>query len=727
MAAEVAEIANAEWSLPGADATHPDPLLECLVALTRLEQRPTSADALRAGLPISEAGFTPELFVRAARRVDLSARVVKRPLQRLSDLVLPAVLLLHGRQACIVLSLDPDAGTARLLQPESGGGEHETSLQSLAQSYIGYAIFVRPEHRVDARAPRAAAAPSRHWFWGTLLESWRIYRDVLVASFLVNVFALAGPLFVMNVYDRVVPNGAMDTLWVLASGVVIVYVFDFVMRALRGYFVDVASKKADITLSAKIFERMMAIKMAARPSSVGAFANNLREFDNVRDFITSASVLTLIDLPFVAVFLIVIWLIGGPIAAVPALGIALVVAYGLVVQLPLRSAVANIYRTSSISNATLIESLTGVETIKTTGAEGELQRRWEQAIGHIARWGVRARLLSSSAVTVAIFMQQLTTVGVVVWGVYLVTDAAMSLGGLIACVILASRAMGPTAGVAHLATRYHQARAAIEGLNDVMQLPVEHPPGKGFVPRRDLRGDIEFRDVSFAYPDQQGEALSNISFRVRSGERVAVIGRIGSGKTTIHKLVTGLYEPSNGAVLIDGIDVRQIDPAELRRSIGYVPQDVLLFYGSVRDNIVLGNRHADDDAVLRAAEIAGLNEFVNRHPHGFDMHVGERGEGLSGGQRQSVAIARAVLANAPMLLMDEPSNAMDSSSEEALKARLNAYLQDKTLLLMTHRASILELVERLIVLDAGRIVADGPRDRVHAALKQGQLPVSRAR
>jgi len=722
---EQAEIKqDSEWQVPKGGEAHDDPLLACLIALTKHHHCVVSIETLRAGLPLADSRFTPELFVRAARRANLAARVVRRPLKKIHDLVLPAVLLLKGQQACVLLEADHKKGTARILAAETDIGETTISLKGLQELYLGYAIFVQPEHQFDQRAPETFALKSRHWFWGTILKSWRIYRDVLVASFLINSFALASPLFIMNVYDRVVPNNAIETLWVLAIGVSVVYLFDLLMKSLRSYFVDIAGKKADITLSTMIFEQVLGIKMAARPQSVGAFANNLREFDSVRDFITSATIITFIDLPFVILFLAVISFIGGPLVLVPAAIIPLVLLYGFAIQIPLRKAVDNSFRMGTQRNATLVESLTGLEVLKTLGAEGQLQRKWEQAVGYMAHWSVRSRILSSSAVNFAAVLQQLATVGIVVFGVYLITDGSMSMGGLIACVILSGRAMAPMAQVANLATRYHQARAALNSLNGIMDMPQERPADRAFVHRPDIKGAIEFSDVTFTYPQQTNAVLTNLSFRIGAGEKVAFIGRIGSGKTTIEKLIMGLYEPESGAVRIDGTDLRQIDPADLRRSVGYTPQDTTLFFGTLRDNIMLGAPYVDDAAILHAANLAGVMEFADRHPLGFDMQVGERGEGLSGGQRQTIAVARAMLLDPPILLFDEPTSSMDNASEERLKVRLKENLGDKTLILVTHRASLLELVDRIIVMDNGRIIADGPKAQVLEALKSGKLRVA---
>jgi len=720
MAADTAEY-DRNWTPPDGASGLGDPLLDCLVILTRLEGRVRSPEALRAGLPLENGRLTPTLFVRAANRVGLSARVVRRPLLKISALLLPAVLLLKGRQACILTALDCTRDIASVIQPESGQGEAQVSLKQLVQDYSGYTIFTRPRHQFDERAPSLWQLPSRHWFWGTLLNSWRIYRDVLVASLLINLFALATPLFIMNVYDRVVPNNALETLWVLAVGVALVYCFDLLMRMLRGYFIDVAGKKSDILLSSAIFERIMGIRMEARPASVGAFADNLREFESIREFITSATITGLVDLPFIVIFLLVIGYLGGPLVVVAAICIPLVVLYALLIQGPLRKAVESTFRASAQKGAMLVESLTGLETIRHLGADSALQRKWEQITGHIAQWGVRSRLISSSAVNVALFFQQFAQVAVVVWGVYLIAEGGLSMGGLIAAVILTGRAMAPVSQVANLSVRYLQARTALENLNRVMSLPVERDRETTFVSREDLGGDLEFVRVSFSYPGEEHEVLSDVSFRLRQGEHVAVIGRVGSGKSTLEKLVLGLYTPTAGAVRLGGTDIRQIDPADLRAAIGYVPQDIFLFYGSVRENIVMGAPGASDADVLRAAETAGVDGFVAHHPQGFDMQVGERGEHLSGGQRQGVALARALLSNPRFLLLDEPSNSMDNATEELLKRKLAAEIEGKTLLLVTHRASLLDLVDRVIVLESGRVIADGPKQDVLEALRQGKL------
>ena len=719
----VDSIHKQQWDAEDSRNTLDDPLLGCLTLLSKMLNKPHSADTLVAGLPLVDNKLTPKLFSRAAERAGLSAKIVKRPLRKVSNLVLPAVLLLENSTACIVLEFKRHS--ARIIFPETGDGETEVSLSDLNEQYTGFAIFIKPVHHFDQRTEHSEIPRTRHWFWGTIIRFWPIYAKVFIASILVNSFALASPLFIMNVYDRVVPNHAIETLWVLAIGVATVFVFDLLLRTLRGYFIDVAGKKADVILSATIFEKVMGVKMAARSNSVGSFANSMHEFESFREFFTSATLTTLIDLPFAFLFIFVIWSIAGELAYVPLAVIPLTILVSLIIQVPLGRTIQSLFRHSGQKSATLIETLTGLETIKSIGAETPIQRKWEQTIGFIAKHGQRARILSSTAVNFTAFLQQMASISVVVFGVYKISEGDITMGALIASTILTGRALAPMWQVAGILTRYHQSRAALSSLNSLMNLPVERPSGREFLHRPNFKGGIEFKGVSFRYPEQPLDALSEISFTIKAGEKVAIIGRIGSGKSTIEKLVLGLYEPAEGSILLDGTDIRQIDPVDLRRNVGYAPQDVVLFFGSIRDNIAMGAPFADDMAVLKAADTAGVTEFVNRHPSGFDMPVGERGEGLSGGQRQSVAVARALLLEPPVLILDEPTNAMDNSTEEQFKAKLSTTLKDKTLLLVTHKASLLSLVDRLMVLDQGRLVADGPREQVLEALKKGHIKVSK--
>ncbi|MDJ0738394.1 MAG: type I secretion system permease/ATPase [Gammaproteobacteria bacterium] len=708
-----------------AAAAEPDPLVGCALLLARLHGLPASEYAITAGLPLRDGRLMPSQFERAARRIGLRARLVERGLERLDALVTPAVLLLRDDRACVLLEPLAD-GAARIQLPDNPEGETRLDGAELADLYSGYAILASPAHRYDARTPDVGDDREHgHWFWGTLADNWRIYRDVILATVLINLFAIANPLFVMNVYDRVVPNHALESLWVLAIGVTVVYAFDFLLRGLRGRFIDVAGSRADIALSARIFEHVLGLRLDARPASAGAFANNLREFDGIREFFASLTLTAFVDVPFALLFLLVVWWIGGPLVLVPLAALPLLLVYGLFVQPRLRRAAEQGMRAAAQKNATLVEALVEAETVRALGVEGRLQGQLENSVAQTAHWGADARAWALSATNLATLLQQLVSVGVVVLGVYLIADGLLSLGALIAAVILSGRAVAPLAQIAALLTRYYQASTALHTLDGVMQMPVERPDGKVFVTRPVLQGSIEFDRVTFRYPEQELAALSDASFRIAPGERVAIIGRVGSGKTTINRLIAGLYQAQEGAVRIDGIDMRQLDPGDLRHNIGYVSQDSQLLFGTVRDNLTLGIAHADDEQIVRAAAVTGVADFVNRHPLGFDMPVGEHGGMLSGGQRQAVGLARALVQDPPVLLLDEPTGSMDNSSEEHIKRELGGVIDGKTVVLITHRASLLDLVERVIVVDAGTIVADGPKAQVLEALRAGRIKQTR--
>lgn len=707
----------ADSPAPPADT---DPLLSCLEFLTRHYERPYSAEVLRSGLPMDGGRLNPSLFIRAGERVGLVARVVKRPLRALSSLVLPAVLILEGDQACVLVDF-PDEGHASVMLPETGPGVQTIDRSALEKIFAGYVIYLRPEFDFSSNAGEAEPPPTRHWLWGPILNNWWIYGQVVVAALLINMFALTTPLFIMTVYDRVVPNNATETMWVLAIGAAIVFAFDFVVRSLRGYYIDVAGKRADVLMANRIFNQVLDMQMAARPASSGAFANTLREFESVRDFFTSATLAALVDLPFVLLFIGVIWMVAGNLAIIPLLAVPLVVVVGLAVQVPLTVMVRGSMRQDNAKHGILFEALAGMETIKSLGADGRMRKRWESFVSQSARSNLRTRLLSSLTLNFTATVQQLTTIAVVVVGVLMIGRNELTVGALIAAVILNGRAVGALGQVAQLLVRLHHARAAMKSLNVVMSLPVERPAVRRFLHRPRLRGAIDFREVTFTYPEQAVAALRNVTFSVKPGERVGLVGRLGSGKSTVQKLILGLYHPQEGSILMDGTELRQIDPVDLRRNLGAVPQDVFLVAGSVRENLIIGAPRASDAAILRASRIAGVDEWVRRHPMGYDLPVGERGEHLSQGQRQSVAIARALLLDPPILLLDEPTSSMDNSSETVLKKNLERLLPGRTLLLVTHRTSLLSMVDRLIVLDNGTVVADGPRESVLKALAEGQV------
>ncbi|WP_149711392.1 type I secretion system permease/ATPase [Campylobacter concisus] len=702
-----------------------DELLQCLVIFTKLHNNPYSADALTIGLPVKDGEeielfslkSSKSLFSRAASRAGFASTLVRKDLDQISPLVLPCILMLRGKKACILQSFSEDKKMANIITPDLSTGTSTIETSKLKDEYLGYAYYLKREFvPEDTSSTKLIDAGNDHWFWGTLKRSKKIYFDVVIASFIINLFVLASPLFTMNVYDRVVPNNAVETLWVLALGVSVVYGIDLFLKFVRSYFLEIAGKKSDIIMSSILFERVMDMKFSNKPKSVGSFASNLKEFDTVRNFFSSASLAAIVDLPFALIFLIVTYFIGSYLVLVPIVIMIAILCYTFFIKDPLQNAIKSTFEASAMKNGILIESLSSLETIKTLGASGHVQWNWEEATGEIANRSIKSKIITTSITTVTSFLVQLNTIAIIVLGVYMIQDTHLTMGGLIAAVMLSSRAIAPMGQVASLAANFEQTKTAYQSLSKIMQMPVERPEGKKFVRRNSFEGKIEFKNVSFTYPDTTKGSLDRINFVIQPGEKVGIIGRNGSGKTTLQKIILGLYAPTEGSVLIDGIDINQIDPADLRRNIGYVPQDVVLFKGTVRENIVQKAPYVDDMQIIKAAKVSGVDEYVNAHPLGFDMPVFERGDGISGGQRQSIAVARAFLLDSPIILLDEPTNSLDNTVESKLKANLKVNTVNKTMILVTHRTSMLDLVDRLIVMDNGKILLDGPRDEVLARL-----------
>ena len=694
-------------------------LLEALVFITAFFGHARSADALAAGLPVGRKGMTPDMFCQAAERAGFRARVVRRALDQVPAEVMPAIAMLKSRQALVMLS--GAKGEARVLNPVTRE-EKTVSLKELGRDYSGYVIYVRP----DETAAEGEPPLSQHWFWANVLESRGIYFRVMIASLLINIFALTSPVFIMNFYNRVLPQNAQETGWVLAIGAASIFVFDFIIRTLRGYFIDIAGRRADVIAAQRLYNQVLDMRLGFRPPSVGAFANNMREFDSLREFFNSATMTGLVDFPFSLLFIAVIWIIGGAAIAMLLIGLYLVTAVtGYLMQLPVHRKVHQAMKTAEQRHGLLVETIGNVETIRGVGGEGHLRASYSVYTGKSAEAGQASRFWSGLSLNFSIFVQQMSSVIIVIFGMYLVAGREMSVGALIACVLLSSRAIAPVGAVAALVNKYHQAKSAYKSLDGIMRLPVERPRDKKFLHRPALKGSIAFRDVEFSYPRTNRPVLTNVNLSIQAGDKVAIVGRIGSGKSTLVKLIVDFYEPTRGTVLVDDADMRQIDPADLRRNIAYMGQDTALMSGTLRDNIVMGRPQATDDEVLRVATLAAVNEFARRHPMGYDAPVGERGEGLSGGQRQAVALARTLLMDTPVLVLDEPTNSMDTGTEDRVLHNLEDIVRNKTLVLVTHKPALLRLVTRVIVMDNGRVVADGPRDQVLAALTQGKITVAK--
>lgn len=708
-----------------------DPLLECLVIYTRLHNRPFSADALVADLPVEEGRTTPRLFShesqksksafsRAALRGGFNSKLVQYKLADISSLLLPVILNLRDDNACILIELSENKKYAKVILPDyEDGSANWIKYEDLEAEYIGYAFLLKPIENHENVQKRVLKHEKKHWFWGTLKYSRTIYSDVLVASFLINLFALASPLFTMNVYDRVVPNNAIDTMWVLATGVFVVYTFDMLLKFMRSYFLENAAKKSDIIMSSIIYEKVLNLKMSEKPKSVGSFASNLKDFDSIRGFFASTTIAAMVDLPFTLVFLFVIYIIADWLVYLPIASALIIVLYSFILERPLRRSVESTYEASAYKNSILIETLTALETIKSMGITGSFQWKWEEATGDIASKSLKSRIITNSITTFVNYMVSINTVALVVAGVYSINDKSLSMGGLIAVVMMGSRALAPLGQVASLVANFQQTKTAYNAIDDIMNLPTEREVGKKFVTRPLFKGKIEFKNVSFVYPGTENAVLNNVSFVIEPGESVGIIGTNGSGKSTIEKLIIGLYSPTEGSILIDDIDISQIDPADLRRNISYIPQDVVLFQGTLKQNIVSKKPDATDEQILKAAEISGVGNFINTNPLGFDMNVGERGEFLSGGQRQAIGVARALIEVSPILLFDEPSNAMDSVNENTLIHTMENLKKNNTLILISHKNTLLSLVDRLILIDNGAKALDGTKESV---IKQLNTP-----
>ncbi|GMQ49498.1 type I secretion system permease/ATPase [Vibrio sp. 10N] len=698
-----------------------DPLLNSLIYISRYYGLANSPEALVNGLPLSSGKLTPFLLPRSAERAGLVAKENRADLDAIPTIVFPVILLLKGGDACVLNSIDKESNEAEVITLESGMVPISIALDDLIAQYSGRYFLVKKQFRYDERSPEVLKTRDGHWFWGTLWESKRIYRDVLIASLLINIFAIAAPLFTRLVYDKVVPNLAFETLWVLAAGIFIVFGFDLLLKLMRSYFIDVAGKKSDILISSKLFSKVMGIRMESRPPSVGAFARHLQEFESIREFFTSATIASLIDLPFALLFLVIIWLMAGNLVIIPIVGVVILILYSLLIQGPLRKTIEEGSRLASQKYANLIESLAGLETVKIFGAQSQYQYRWEEAVAHMANWNIKSKRITDGIQNTAGFVQQSSNIGMIILGVYLIAEGELTMGGLIAATMLSSRAIGPLVQLSLLSTRYNQAKSSMTIIEQVMAMPNEQEEGKRYIHRPIIHGKIELDRVTFHYPDSPMASIRDLSLSIEPGEKVAIIGRIGSGKTTLERLIMGLYQPTEGHVRIDETDIAQLHHVDVRRNIGCVPQDCTLFYGSIRDNITLGRPLVDDRDVMDAANRAGVTVFTQQDPAGLERQVGEGGLLLSGGQRQAVAIARAFLARPPILIMDEPTSSMDNRSELHIKTQLKQLKESETLILITHKTSMLEVVDRVIVMEKGTIIADGPKARVLNDLREGKV------
>ncbi len=705
-----------------------DALMQCIVWLTGHHGRPRSAESLREGLGL-EGALMPDQALRVLREAGYNAGLLAKTIPDINPLLLPAILLLGEGDACVLTRrLDPESGGEpryEVVFPDGKGQPAAASAEELQQAYSGFVLVATPQETASGRAAEAQlAGGDGHWLWGTLRRFRPYYRSAMVAALLSNVLLLATSLVTMVIFDKVIPHQAMTTLWTLVIGAMIALGFDLFARQLRSHLLDLAGRKADLIIGSRLFRQTLGVRMEQRPESAGSYAHHLAQIETVRDFFASASLAALTDLPFALLFVVMTFVIAGPLGWVLLLAIPVLVGITLMLQSRVRRAVDGHLHQYADLQGTLVEAVEGLEDLKTSGAQGRFIRRYEASTAQAAASALRYRAASALSNNLTMSAQQAITLIMLVWGVHLIQDGQLTAGGMIGAVMLASRGLAPLSSLVGLASRFQGARAAMKLIDELMQRPQERDPARSYVPLGDQgKGRLRLAEVGFAYPLPQGvqgnapKVLKGVNLQLEPGERVAVLGRIGSGKSTILRLLAGLYQPSEGAVEIDGIDLRQIDPAEYRARMGFVGQEPRLFNGTLRDNVSMGRAEIDAGRLAEVARLTGLDRLVASHPQGWDLTVGEMGGLLSGGQRQLVALARALVHQPRVLLMDEPTSSMDAQSELAFLRQLRDALRPgSTLIVVTHRPAVLELVQRIVVVDAGRIVMDGPRDAVLAAL-----------
>ena len=694
-----------------------DPVLDCLAFLARRADRPSSPVLLRAGLALSETGSLPFHQVEPALdQVGMRGEPVSR--RRLAGWrlqQLPAIIELTEGRAAVLLEMK--SGDALIYAP--GTAEPMwVPIADLESAFTGQAIAVEADPTQERAGERPWDKVRRtHWFWS---EVWKVRREfwpVLLAALVVNLLALAVPLFTMNVYDRVIPNKAIPTLWVLAIGVMLALALDFILRLARSQLIDEIGRRLDAKYSQKLFEKVMNLPMAERQGSTGAFAKRVSEYEGVRDFFASTSVVLIVDIAFLAIFLVLIAVLAGPLVFVPIVGIVVMLTAGFSLQRRMAGAALDAQADSSLQHSVLVESISGIETLKAARAEGQMLGRWRRYAAMSAATQEKMRSLTSVAVNLASICQQMISVGLVIGGFYLFNQGAITMGAIIAIVMLAGRAMSPIGQFAFLVTRARQSMTTLASLQRMMEATDERQVAARSIVPEIRNGQIDLKGTCFRYPAASVDSLSDINLSIKPGERIAIIGRVASGKSTLGRLLCGLYAPTDGEMLVDGLDSRQYHPHQLRDEFRYVGQDAELFSGTVRDNLMLGAAKADDQQLVDAVMRSGADIFLSRDAAGFDRPVGERGSVLSGGQRSLLVLARALVSPSKMLFLDEPTGAMDTQTEAYFIERLRTALApDQTLIVSTHRHNMLSICDRLIVIDAGRVIADGPRDAVMAKL-----------
>ena len=725
------EQALAAASAAGEAGGGDDPLLQSLVWLTRHHGRERSAASLMAGLPMTGA-LGPDQAIRVMREAGFTAGMIQRKLPDIHALLLPAVLLLRNGDACIVVRRHPPGeGGARYDVVMPGAEFHacEAAESELQTEYTGVAFVVSPQPVARAQREDILRDPGSHWLWGTMRRFLPYYRSALLAALLSNLLMMVTGLVTSVVFDKVIPHQAFVTLWALATAATLALVFDMLSRQLRSHLIDTAGKKSDNIIGSLLFRQSLDVRMEHRPASAGAYAHQLAQIEVVREFFAGATLSALSDLPFIVLFVGMAFVIGGPLGWVLVLAIPLILGMAVMIQSSLRRSMRDNMAHQADLQGVLVEAVEGLEDLKAMGAQGRFLERYEEANAAAAASALKSRSMAAWTNNLSSAAQQAVTIVMLVWGVYLIQAGEITGGALIGAVMLAGRAIGPLSSVVNLATRYQGARAAMVSLDHLMSLPVEREVGRAYVANHEVNGRLGLQDVGFSYP-QVGEepapkVLKAVTLKFEPGERVAILGRIGSGKSTILRLLGGLYQPTEGMVEANGIDLRQIDPADFRGKVGFVSQEPRLFNGTLRENVTMGRASIDAARLTEVAKVTGLDRMIASHPQGWELPVGEMGGLLSGGQRQLVALARCLVTQPQILLMDEPTSSMDAQSEILFLRQLKEAAGNRTLIMVTHRPAVLDLVNRIVVVDSGKLVMDGAKGAVLAALS-GQKPAAAA-
>ncbi|EPF75994.1 type I secretion system permease/ATPase [Acinetobacter rudis] len=688
------------------------PWLQAIITVAKHYRIEPSEERIRLELNWGDHQTLDDALHMITRQVGLSIRKAEFSVDLLNPWRLPLVVGFKDGQVGVIDKADDQGNLSVQMSGDQGLAQSFSTVDLL--EHIAVAYILRPEISVaDARVDEYIKPFEKNWFWSIVLKDWKRYIDILFASLLANILALATIVFSMNVYDRVVPSQSIPTLWVLFSGVILAAVFEFVLRLARAHISDMIGKRADLKISDRVFGHALRITNKERSKSTGTFISQIRELENIREMVTSTTISAIADLPFFFMFLGIFWLIGGNLFWVIVIIVPLMILPGILAQKTLAKLAQEGMRESSIRNAILVESVQGIEDIKLLRAESRFQNQWNHMNEVSATISMKQRKITHFISTWTQKIQGLTFAIVVLVGCFSVMEGDMTTGALVACSILSSRMLAPIANISSVLARLQQSKTAKQSLDELMRRPVDQPDRAQLIQRAAINGQYQFENVSFKYAeDDPSPSLMIQKLEIKPGERIAILGRNGAGKSTLLQLMSGMQQPDRGNLQLDGVDLHLLDPADVRRDVGLLNQNAHLFYGTVRENLTLGAPLSSDDDILKALNITGALGFVQAKKEGLEHIVLEGGGGFSGGQRQALLLTRLLLCQPNVLLLDEPTASIDDVTEKQLIDHLKTWLGHRTLVVATHRRAVLELVDRIIVVNNGRIVMDGPRDQI---------------